>query len=329
MTGRLMTETNNHTADTAFQQQHGVARARRNASVAVTDLLRGRPFKGAHRLSKFISRVLVPRPNQPIQVPTKHGFSITVDPGVLKFECIERSVYFQGGYEEGTLDVLKRVLEPGDVFIDVGGNIGLMTLAASQRVGERGSVYAFEPNPAVLPSLKRNVDLNQAGNVRIVERALGSAPGTAMIYPYAEVSIGSASLIPPGDESAEGTEIQVIKLDDFAAEEGIEHVKLIKADVEGWELEVFRGATELLSRQDAPALCFEYSRTHGVAGGTLEDLYRFILDVNEYRLFKLAKGKEIPSPLIEIPSIDDLPQHDNLFAFLPAHIEDGILGKRR
>jgi len=52
------------------------------------------------------------------------------------------------------------------------------------------------------------------------------------------------------------------------------------------------------------------------------DIYNFIRSVNEYRIFKLARGKEVPSELLEITSSEQLPEHDNLFCFLSAHLKE-------
>jgi len=91
----------------------------------------------------------------------------------------------------------------------------------------------------------------------------------------------------------------------------------MKVDVEGWELEVLRGGKELLSRDDAPALCIEFSVSHPMAGGQPRDLFDLVIALG-YDVYRCAKSKGVASPLVPVRSYDDLPEHDNLFCFKPA-----------
>ena len=90
--------------------------------------------------------------------------------------------------------------------------------------------------------------------------------------------------------------------------------------MEGWELNVLKGSKNLLESDKAPILCVEYNTTQPMDGGSTMDLYRYILSVNNYRIFKLLKGKQHPSALIPVESEEFLPENDNLFCFLPHHI---------
>ena len=91
--------------------------------------------------------------------------------------------------------------------------------------------------------------------------------------------------------------------------------------MEGWELEVLKGGRNILSRADAPILCIEYSKLHPLYGGTAENIYAYISDINHYQVYRLIRGKERVSKLIKINAIHDLPEHDNIFCFLPCHKE--------
>ncbi len=91
---------------------------------------------------------------------------------------------------------------------------------------------------------------------------------------------------------------------------------VLKIDVEGYELEVLKGGKNLLENSNAPDICIEYSINHPQFGGSSSEVFRFIKDINKYRVYKLKYRREIPSKLVEIHTEQDLPRADNLFCFL-------------
>jgi FkbM family methyltransferase len=222
---------------------------------------------------------------------------------------LETAIYHDGTYEAGTLDVSLRSLRPGDTFLDVGANIGLMSLAAGRAVGASGRVLAFEPVPGIYALLQQNVALNQSRNISALQLALGSCEEQRLIYDHEEINRGSASLVKP-DDSRDGEVVPVTTLDAFMAEHHLKSLRMVKIDVEGWELEVLRGGRGELSSHQAPILCIEYSDRHRIANGELLDIYRFVQSVNEYRIYRLPKGKDHPSKLRQIPP--GSPRHDNI-----------------
>lgn len=293
---------------------------RRKLIIKVISFLTYHQFKGSFRLQQLISRILMPDPRGLTICTMKHGFKLLIDP--LTDTGIEKYIYFHGGYEDGILHVMKNILKSDDIFIDVGSNIGLMALAASKFVGLQGIVYAFEPNPETFEILKNNIELNQLKNIYVFNIALGSEQGNSFIFNSSDQNRGKSSLLKPHILKESGKEIRVETLDEFVCKKNISKIKMLKIDVEGWELEVFKGAKDLLSSKKAPIICFEYSEELPSYNGNLLDLYKFIVSINNYKIFKLIKGKEIESGLIEVSDTKDLPHHDNLFCFLPEHLED-------
>lgn len=293
---------------------------RRKLAFNIYNVITHCKFRGSGRLGRFIRDTLLPTPNGPTICHIKYGFNIIVDPVIDK--GVERQIYFRSIYEEGTIALMKEILKDGDTFIDVGSNIGLMSLAASQFVGENGTVYAFEPHPDTFSILQANLLLNSSTNIMHYNIALGMRNGKARIYSNMYFNRGSASLIKNMQNEQEGKEVAIMSLDDFIIEKGIKNIRMLKVDVEGWELEVFKGASQLLSGENAPIVCFEYSKGHALQNGQLSDLYKFIQSVNDYKLYKLEKGKEIPSKLMRITCTEDLPEHDNLFCFPSEQLEN-------
>ena len=89
-----------------------------------------------------------------------------------------RSAYFmRRWYEADTQSVLLTLLRPGDVFLDIGANVGMATLTGARAVGSSGQVIAFEPNPQVAAVLTESVRRNRLNNVTIHAAAFGPRVG--------------------------------------------------------------------------------------------------------------------------------------------------------
>lgn len=244
---------------------------------------------------------------------------IWVDP--IMDKGIERALFMHGTYEEGTLRVIKQILRDGSRFIDIGANIGLMSLHAAKILGGKGKVLAFEPLSSTYDILLQNIKLNNFGNIKTENIAIGSQNGTVDIFENRAVNRGSSSLIKPNNtESSNKTPVKL--LDKYLEEHRMNRIiDCIKIDVEGWELEVLKGAGATLSAHDAPICIIECSTLRPMYGGETQDIYTFLRKINSYRIFHLARGKERPSKLVEIKEKENLPEHDNIFCFLPGHIK--------
>lgn len=293
-------------------RDHDISRRHRLLQAIVRWLIQN-PFAGSSKVIRNAYKIFGPLPDANVTVRTKMGFLIQVNPGRNK--GVDALLFANRIYEAGTLHVIKSVLQPGDTFVDAGANIGLMSLAASQCVGRDGRVHAFEPVPDIYRHLLHNLRINDADNVIAHNCALGERREKRAIYQQLMVNYGSATLQKPENYS-ESHEVEIETLDGFIATRGIKTVRMLKADVEGWELELLKGSAALLAGRNAPVLCLEYSRNHPAAKHGREDIYQFIRRANDYRVFRLRYGKETISPLVEIRHASELPAHDNIFCFL-------------
>ena len=279
------------------------------------------PFKGSSRLKKLLNNLLILKQKGPVLVSTRYDFNlICMDP--INDKGVEKSLYINGTYEAGTLYVIKKILKEDDTFIDVGANIGLMSLFASRVVGDNGFVYSFEPEPTTFMILKENIKINKITNICAYDIGLGNIESKHFIYEHLDVGRGGASLIKPLNQSNyKKYETYIETLDDFILKHKITNIRMLKIDVEGWELHVLRGAKFLLQSTQAPIICIEYSNLVPQGSRQILDIYYFLSN-NNYSIYKLKRGKEIQSKLVKITGIADLPHHDNLFCFLPSHLKD-------
>jgi len=177
--------------------------------------------------------------------------------GVILGNDVSRCVYVCGSYEPNEFHYLARYLQPGMVVVDAGANEGLYALFASCRVGAAGLVLAVEPSPRELVCLRNNIARNRMSNIRVVPMALSDRRGRTLLQLAEDEHAGQNTL---GafvyDIQAAGTHaVEQIPLDTLLAQEHVQRVDLIKADIEGAELALLRGARETLRCYKPTLLC--------------------------------------------------------------------------
>jgi FkbM family methyltransferase len=191
--------------------------------------------------------------------------------------------YFAGlsdghDWADNVLHLLLRLVQPDDVVVEVGANIGLHTLALSS-AAPSGRVYAFEPARRTVAYLRDNVDANNARNVTVIQSAVSATAGMLAFYVNREFAAGSlvveqASPVlrahldtadsadgpPPLDPTTtpwgDFEKVAAVTLDDFA--EAMNRLDIIKIDTEGHDMQVLRGGADTLMRL-RPTVLMEFS----------------------------------------------------------------------
>jgi FkbM family methyltransferase len=163
-----------------------------------------------------------------------------------------------GCFENEEWRFVERFLEPGMTVLDIGAHHGYYTLLASRKAGPEGRVIAFEPSPRERRRLNLHLRLNGCRNVETENCALGETEGTAQLHLVLGTDSGCNSLrVPAVTEQTELMPVRIERLDRVLQERRIEQVDFIKLDVEGAELSVLKGATELLHRRPRPVIVAE------------------------------------------------------------------------
>jgi FkbM family methyltransferase len=179
-------------------------------------------------------------------------------------------------------------LRPGDTCIDAGANVGLLTLTASELVGDEGCVIAVEAHPRTYRYLRENLKLNRCTNVRACHAALAAAPGTLLFSEEAEDDI--RHVVPSGP----GLRVPAVTLDSLTA--AIDTVHLLKLDVEGYECEVLRGADRTLSITECVYFeSFEHQTRR--YGHPSRDLFQLLIDKGFSLFFPPAQGDRALRPV--------------------------------
>ncbi|MDQ3998138.1 MAG: FkbM family methyltransferase [Gemmatimonadota bacterium] len=220
------------------------------------------------------------------------GREVTVDDYLGEFRAVVDTTYpveigvLIDRYEPDTLRVIGALVREGDVCLDIGANVGAVTMAMARRVGVAGKVYAFEPGPDPYARLVRNVALNPSIRDRVVTLQMGvsSEPGTLYWNADERGNPANATLL-----SGTGTPTTVVSVDTFVAETGLDRVDFVKIDVEGMEYEVLRGGLATW-RAYQPVFYLETERRFEAIRGfpALERIERLFDEIG-YRLYRMDK----------------------------------------
>jgi len=205
-----------------------------------------------------------------------------------------------------------RLLRPGDLALDVGANFGTWSLLAARRT-PAGRVHAFEPVPEMVERLRRHVELNGAAGIIVNQYAIGGEDGSSAFFAVREKNTGESSFVRPGIP-ADQIVVPVVTLDTYVAREGIDHVDLLKVDVEGAEILVFKGARRLLSSDAAPIVFFEVDRDLCARFGTTPREVKQLLVHHGYGIYRWRH-----SAFVGV-TVDEPHGHEDLFALKPHHL---------
>lgn len=166
----------------------------------------------------------------------------------------EQSVFWTGEYEPGVLSRLATCLEQGSVVLDVGANVGFYTVPLARALKKmKGKVYSFDPIPGNCDRLRELISLNGLDDdVTLVPIALGEAEGEVVLWlegsDRSDTGNAVAVLGEVGGDVQGNTVARIRRLDDVAAELGINACRLIKIDIEGAELMALRGGIEFVRK---------------------------------------------------------------------------------
>lgn len=239
----------------------------------------------------FGLKALFPLPRHPVYkriTGIMFEFDFSYDPAIRDM--------FLGKYEKREINMLKNILRPGDVFIDVGANIGYFSAVAAGLVGETGAVHSFEPVPEYFQRLQNLARMNPAYKIITNQCALGEREETARIDITCFSNIGWNTMVTSFMKPAERKQtitVPVRRFDNYIKEHNLNNIALIKIDVEGYEFPVLKGSRDFLgtARNRPPILCEINPAACPLMGYHLKDLFDYMkgfgysaFDLNNKRL---------------------------------------------
>lgn len=180
--------------------------------------------------------------------------------------CIEHDARLrEAGKEPGTVQWIEEWFRSGEVFFDIGANVGSFSLIAFRFLGGRTRIYAFEPGFMTFPQLCRNIHLNRADqSIAPFQVALSNRTGVSAFH-YRDLKPGSAlhALEVPRDWRGKGFEpvlslpILSYRLDDFIRQFELPGPNHLKIDVDGMEYQILQGAEQTLRSPTLRSLLME------------------------------------------------------------------------
>jgi FkbM family methyltransferase len=247
-------------------------------------------------------RFRLPLPKQPVQ---KRIYGIMFE---FDFSYDSRIHHMYSGiFEMREVEIIKKMLYPGDTFIDVGANIGYLSVIGAGRVGKNGQVHSFEPVPEYYQRLKKMALMNPDYKIIINQWALGETEGVAQIDITGHDNIGFNTLVPgfmKPEDRKQSVNVPVRRLDKYIQEHKLNNIALIKIDTEGFEFEVLKGLKDcLINPQFRPAILCEITpQVYSLMGYQLKDLFDYMKGFG-YSCFDMENKRIIWSDIKELNNV--------------------------
>ena len=234
-----------------------------------------------------------------------HGYEMKLD----MTNWSARHTYFLGRYYELHMQLLlNEILKPGDRMIDIGANIGMISIHAAHLVGPSGRVDSFEPNPVCLEQLDEVISRNGIKQIHVHPIGLSDAEAELELKQNDEhTGIGTFAELEPG-EVVTSTIAQVKRGDDVFKDDE-QAPKIIKMDVEGFEYRALLGMEQTLRRWKS-MIVMEMNEHHlNRAGTSTKEVGEFMVGLG-YRAFDVNIKKRLIRYEIDLIPIEDINKLD-------------------
>ena len=179
-----------------------------------------------------------------------------------KLHMLHRFWRYRLRHESDSIKFLLKQDLYGSTVVDIGANRGIYSYWLSKKVGPSGKVIAFEPQPELEPCLNQLRNSFRLSNLQIENKGLSDKCGEAFLF---RISVGAATAALCERIDQEKVRVGITTLDDYLADKEYSRISFIKADVEGHELQAFKGAEKTIV-DNRPTILFECHHEHAVEG---------------------------------------------------------------
>jgi FkbM family methyltransferase len=229
------------------------------------------------------------------QIVTRDGITYDLDLS----QGIDFAIYLANIYERQTRAALRRLVAPGSLVLDIGANIGAHTLSLASLVGPAGRVLAFEPTDYAFRKLSRNLELNPDLAARVTAfhcflTGADAEPVPSSIYSSWPLAREEGLHAKHLGREMRTEAARARSVDSVLAEHPGRTVQLVKLDVDGFECDVLRGASHMLSTM-RPVFVMELAPYVLVErGASLNEMLSFFVP-NGYGFFDERTDRPLPS----------------------------------
>ena len=222
-------------------------------------------YRGGTINNKFISKIgrKIHTSIKPEYVE-KYGYKIFLDPNdQLMLSVKEYPIH----------PILEKIIKPGDIVLDVGANIGVLTIYFRKLVGDSGTIYSFEPDPLSFSILAKNITENNLNNILIENKAVSNKNGKIGFETSNSITAGHIT------ENNESIKIDCCTLDTYFSE--IKKIDFVKIDTEGYDWRVLEGMKNLIQLNPEMKIMVEFhSRLLNESGITPRKFLKIINNFN-------------------------------------------------
>lgn len=193
-----------------------------------------------------------------VLVRTEVGFLLCAASDHALLSCLLDT----GELERGTRVLIQHYLRPGDVYVDVGANVGMHTLAAARAMKGQGKIIAFEPFEPTMRMLEKSIWMNGFSSMtEIHQAAVSNTTGHGQLFIGATSGHQSLFALDSSPSNAHGSvEVPLVRLDGVIVSG--QRIDLMKIDAEGAELHVIEGGASLITANPDIALIVEFGPSH-------------------------------------------------------------------
>ncbi len=221
-------------------------------------------------------------------------------------DFIQQQIYFLGYYDKPSIQFLKNNLKEGDVYIDVGANVGAFALVACSHVGVQGKVIAFEPVSHVYEQLKYHLQLNHLSQMTIEKLALFNENTQLNLILSSNENLGMSSVFKHDAINGKTEMVNAVRGDDYFSQKNFSKIDFIKMDIEGAELFALQGLEETLKKYK-PILLLELSEPVLANAGVKKEEIITFLNKMKYEM----KGIDNAGNIVEWDS-DEINDSENV-----------------
>lgn len=184
----------------------------------------------------------------------------------------ERLTFLMSGFDGSIARIAKQLVSKGDVVVDVGAHVGLVTRPLARMVTRRGRVYAFEPDPSLFALLDRNV----CGLPQVSISPLAIADRSQLACFHLHPTSGMSNSLTNAWEGSRSVQVQCTSLDEWATDHDVRSIRLVKIDVEGAEALVIKGMDAIMRRNQNMYIVLEFCPTNLGSKDKEEELLQLI-----------------------------------------------------